>query len=82
MYLDEPFHLMKTTTNTLYDNIENDIRNISVLDRNNRSDLREVLTYLHDSKNNIGNLISKHETSKSSMISQNSLAILDNENSN
>lgn len=79
MYLDEPFHLMKTTTNTLYDNIENDIRNISVLDRNNRSDLREVLTYLHDSKNNIGNLISKHETSKSSMISQNSLAILDNE---
>lgn len=77
--IDEPLHIMNSSTFTIYDHLENDFRDNYNLTRKDGNTLNEVLTYLSDSKNNIGNLIAQHEASKQTMISKNSLAILDNE---
>ncbi|HDF1137060.1 TPA: hypothetical protein PDT73_002768, partial [Staphylococcus aureus] len=76
--IDNPLHLMKSTTYSIYDYLEHDLRNNAGLSRENNS-LNEVLTYLNDSKNDKFNVISEHDSKKSMMMSKYSLSILDNQ---
>lgn len=76
--IDNPLHLMKSTTYSIYDYLEHDLRSNAGLSRENNS-LNEVLTYLNDSKNDKFNVISEHDSKKSMMMSKYSLSILDNQ---
>ena len=67
--IDNPLHLMKSTTYSIYDYLEHDLRNNAGLSRENNS-LNEVLTYLNDSKNDKFNVISEHDSKKSMMMSK------------